>query len=145
MSRASDYPADRKGIRVRHRVRDGENKCGTFVEYAGTWQAITAVRAVRTLIWSLDENTQATERGGVTSEVLSASWATSLIWSYACVAIVVLVYCGRRLFYLVQPKSTDTVGPSIPKWRRKWVRLRTPTFSRLRRWRKRWSLIYLTD
>jgi hypothetical protein len=60
--------------------------------------------AVRTPIWTLDEDTRGIQGGGVISAVLSATWSTTLIGTYACSAIVALVLCGRRFVHWVRRK-----------------------------------------
>jgi len=41
---------------------------------------------------------------GLYFRCLSATWATSIIGTYACGTIVGLVFSGRRLIHRVQPK-----------------------------------------
>jgi len=110
---AGVYPTDSERIRTRHRVRLGEYKRCTFVECAGNWGANTAFWAVRTLIWTLDGDTQATQKGGVNSDVLSNRWATPLIGTYTCAANVASRLSGRRLVHRVQRKINRNARPPI--------------------------------
>jgi len=88
MPGAGDRPAGRDERLACRRVCDGE--CGQegLVETAATCRASSSIRAVKVQMSSPDEDTWATQGGGVTFAILSASWATSSKENCACVAIL---------------------------------------------------------
>jgi len=74
--------------RDERRVWDGEHGREGLTESAATCQASSSILAVKVQMSSPDENTWATQEGGVTSTILSDSCATSSKEICACVAIV---------------------------------------------------------
>ena len=98
--------------------------------------------AVRTLIWKLDEDKRAIQGGRVISVVLSAIWVTSLIGTYACAAIVALVFCDGRIFHRVRRKQRGPAGTArFLKWQRNWDRKQSPNSTSIRRLRR--AALYL--
>ena len=68
-----DRPAGRDERLECRRVCDGESGREALAESAATCRASSSARVVKTP----DEDTRATQGGGVTSAILSAIWATS--------------------------------------------------------------------
>ena len=80
MSGAGKCPAERKDRLEYRRVRNGERSREALAESAATCRASSSIRAVKLLVSSSGEGTRATQRGGVTSAILSASCACLELW-----------------------------------------------------------------
>ena len=78
-------PDERFGCR---RVCDGERGRGAPAESVATCLASSSIRLVKVLMSTPDEDTRATQGGGVTSAILSASLTTPSKATFACVAII---------------------------------------------------------
>ena len=87
MSGACDRPAERDGRLACCRVCEGGRGREWPAESAATCQASSSIRSV-VLKSALDDATQVTHGGGMTSAILSASWATSSNATCAFVAIM---------------------------------------------------------
>jgi len=88
MSEAGDRPAERDERLACCRVRDGERGRKAFAASAATCRVSSSMRAAKVQMSALDDNTGATQGGGVTSAILSASWATSSRAACPCVPII---------------------------------------------------------
>ena len=88
MSGAGDCPSERDGRLACRRVREGE--CGRegLAESAATCQASLSMWAVKVQMSAPDDDTGATQGGGVTLAILSASFATLSRATCPCVAIM---------------------------------------------------------
>jgi hypothetical protein len=73
MSGAGECPAERIDRLAYRCVCNGERGQEVLAEIAATCRAILSIRAVKLLMSSQDEGTRATQEGGMTSAILSAS------------------------------------------------------------------------
>ena len=76
--------------------------------------------------------------------VLSASWAASLIGTYACAAIMASDLAVGDSSTECNDNPQDCQTGELPKWRMNWVPLRSLSSLSFRRWRKCCSLFYIT-
>ena len=88
MSEAVDRPAERDERLACGRVRDGERGREAFAASAATCRVSSSMRAVKVHMSALDDDTGATQGDGVTSAILSASWATSSRAACPCVTVM---------------------------------------------------------
>ena len=88
MSGTGDRPAERDGHLACRRVCEGERRREGLAVSAATCRASSSIRVIKVWISASDEATRATQGGGVTSAILSASWATSSKTTCACVAMM---------------------------------------------------------
>jgi len=137
---AGDFPAERDERLACHHVCDGERGREALAECAATCRASSSIPMVKALMSAPDEDTRATQGGGVTSAILSASWATSSKATCDCVAIRAWMFGGRRFVHKVRRKFDGTDGPaSVRRWGRIWVVLRSSISSCINSWRTRCS------
>jgi hypothetical protein len=88
MPGAGDRAAERDGRLACCRVCDGKRGREWLAESAVTCRASSSIWSIKVLKSALDDATRVTCGGGVTSAILSASWATSSNATCACVAIM---------------------------------------------------------
>jgi hypothetical protein len=116
MSEAGDHPAEHDERLACCRVCAGGRGRDGLAESAATCRASSPMRAGKVLI-SPGEETPVMQGGGVTSAVLSTSWATSSRAACACVAIMAWMFGGRRFVHKVWRKLEGTDGPaSVRRW-----------------------------
>jgi len=88
MSETRERPAENDERLACGRVRDGERGRWAFAASAATCRVSSSMRAVKVQMSALDDDTGATQGDGVTSAILSASWATWSRESCPCVTIM---------------------------------------------------------
>jgi len=118
MSRVDDRPVgpDERACR---RVCDGERGREAIAASAATCRANSSIRAVNVKMSSLDEDTRATQGGGMTSAISSPSWATSFKSTCAGLAIMDSIFGSRQFVHKMKRKSDGTDGPGrVQRWRR---------------------------
>jgi hypothetical protein len=103
MSGVGDRAAERDGCLAC--VCAGEYGREWLAESASTCRASSSIRSVK--VPKSDDAIRATHGGGVTSAVLSASWAT-VNATCDCVAIMASMLGGRRFFHRLRRKPIFT-------------------------------------
>ena len=88
MSGAGDRVAERDRRLACRRVCEGERGREGLAVSAATRRVSSSIRADKEWMSASDEATRATQGGGLTSAILSASWATSSRATCACVAMM---------------------------------------------------------
>ena len=110
-SGAADGPAEHDERLASCRVCDGERGQEGLAESAATYRGSSSILVVKVLISSPDEDTRATQVGGVTSAILSTRWATSSRGN-----LCLRGNCGLNVW---RRKSEGTDGPTnVGMWRR---------------------------